>query len=388
MSYMPFRRLLIVACTNFFTIGVISGSLGQLVPDFARLSHSSEAALGALFTVFFLGIFLAQLAVGPLSDHVGPRGLILGGLILLVIGCGGLVVGHTLWLIMTFGTVTGVGHGIVDVGISVLVSESAGKRNVSALNLINVFFGAGAVAGPALVSQMLRFWHTALPILWLTLALLLFSLFMISTMPPVPRSEKRTESDRAVASVYRSSILWMLGIVFLIYVGIETGIGGWTAIYVHRTTSWSLENGALLASIFWLSLTGGRIMATLYAYRVTPRQLLLISLFGSLAGTVLLAVSTGQPTVTAIAVILSGFCFGPIFPTAIAITTAAFPQGASKAASAVIALGSTGGMIIPWIQGIVLLNVSARLSVTFIAVLTLVMAVTGRRAQSYHPQSQ
>jgi fucose permease len=83
-------------------------------------------------------------------------------------------------------------------------------------------------------------------------------------------------------------------------------------------------------------------------------MLLRLSLAGALAGAVLLAISPGNAALTVVAVILIGFCFGPIFPTALSIVTATFRRAPGTAASVVVAMGSLGGMLLPWIQGALL----------------------------------
>ena len=71
--------------------------------------------------------------------------------------------------------------------------------------------------------------------------------------------------------------------------------------------------------------------------------------------------------------ILIGFCFGPIFPTALSIVTATFRRAPGTAASVVVALGSLGGMLLPWIQGALLESRGPSSSVLLVAAGTLAM---------------
>jgi fucose permease len=51
-----------------------------------------------------------------------------------------------------------------------------------------------------------------------------------------------------------------------------------------------------------------------------------------------------------------------------AITTEVFHRGPGKAASVVAAMGSVGGMILPWLQGMLLENHGPSASVVFVAI--------------------
>ena len=93
----------------------------------------------------------------------------------------------------------------------------------------------------------------------------------------------------------------------------------------------------------------------------------------ALAGGVLLAASVGSAPLSVGAVLLMGFCFGPVFPTALAIATAAFRRAPGTAASVVVAMGSAGGMLLPWLQGALLERVGPAASVLLVAAGTLAM---------------
>ncbi len=57
-------------------------------------------------------------------------------------------------------------------------SGGTAHRSTAALNLVNVFFAVGAVAGPFVASLTLRWWGSALPALWLGALLFLPQLWL------------------------------------------------------------------------------------------------------------------------------------------------------------------------------------------------------------------
>jgi fucose permease len=371
--------MLTLASLNFFTIGLVAAILGPALPDFARQTGSPLAAVGGVISALFLGALIAQLIGGPLNDRLGATPLLRIGLACIAPGMVGLATSHALWLLLASGVLTGLGHGTVDISTSVLVSVAAGDRNVVALNLINIFFGAGAVAGPALASLTLAHWHTTLPVIWFGAALALGLIPGLTWLPTLP---KRTHTDlhpQPMGALFRMPLLWLLGGIFFLYVGLENGMGGWLSVFVQRTTTAGLGVGALVASSFWLALTGGRVLATFFGSRLTPNGLLTLGLSFILAGVALMAAGTGSLVITVLTTVLVGLGCGPVFPTALALTTAHFPRSPGLAASVVIGLGSIGGIIIPWLQGLLLTRGHAQISIVFIALLAAAMVALSVR---------
>jgi fucose permease len=370
---MPSTRMLTLASLNFFTIGLVAATLGPALPDFARQTGSPLVAVGGVISALFMGALIAQLIGGPLNDRLGAAPLLRIGLACIFLGMFGLATSHALWLTLASGVVTGVGHGMVDISTSVLVAVAAGKRNVMALNLINIFFGVGAVAGPALASLTLARWHTTLPVIWFGAVLALCLLPGLAWLPTLPQSAPKDDLPTPVIALFRVPLLWFLGSLFFLYVGLENGMGGWLSVFVQHTTTASLGTGALVASSFWLALTGSRVLATIWGSRLTPNGLLTLGLGVMLVGVTLLAAGTGNLFVEALATVLVGLGCGPVFPTALALTTTHFARSPGLAASVVIGLGSIGGIIIPWVQGLLLTRGHAQISIVFLALLAAAM---------------
>jgi FHS family glucose/mannose:H+ symporter-like MFS transporter len=370
---MPSPRMLALASLNFFTIGIAAATLGPALPDLAHQTGSPLAAVGGVISTIFVGALIAQLIGGPLNDRLGAAPLLRIGLGCTVLGLAGLAASHALWLTLANGVVTGMGYGAVDISTSVLVAVAAGDRNVMALNLINIFYGAGAVAGPALASLSLARWHTALPVIWVGATLALCLLPAVAWLPTLPNSATKDDHPKPVMGLFRVPLLWLFGSLFFLYVGLENGMGGWLSVFVQRTTTASLGTGALVASSFWLALTGGRVLATFWGSRLTPNALLTLALSIIFIGAALMAVGTNNLFVTALATILMGLGCGPVFPTALALTTTRFAGSPGLAASTVIGLGSIGGIILPWVQGLLLTRGHPQISIVFIALLAAAM---------------
>jgi len=278
--------------------------------------------------------------------------MLLGGLTLVVLGTAGVALSSSLWLTFACAVITGLGFGTAVVTINLLVAQSFPGNNVALLNLVNFFFGLGAVLGPALASLTIRAVDSALPALWVGIVLVAIVLPFTGRLSSRAAKTGQLPRDTLVHLV-RSPLLWIMGALLLFYVGAENGLGAWTTTYMERTTQASPATGALVTAGFWLALTAGRMCATLIGSRIAPGPLLLGALTGATAGGIIVAVGTGSAPLATLGILILGFCFGPIFPTALALVSATFPEGTGTATSVVVALGALGGMIFPALQGYV-----------------------------------
>jgi FHS family Na+ dependent glucose MFS transporter 1 len=368
------RYVLVIACLMFFSLGMMTAAIGPVLPDLAKQAGSDLAAIGSVFTAIFLGALLAQLVSGPIGDRIGMGTVLIGGITLLAAGTLGITLSRALPLTLALALLAGLGHGAVDLGGTVLIANIYNNQAVSALNLLNVFFGLGAFVGPAVAGFALKTWATGLPAMWVSTALLLGLLpFLIKIRTSKSERGKSVDLAAPVINIYRSPLLWGLGLLILLYVGTENGMGGWITTYMARTTPMRIEQAALVASGFWLALTAGRMASAALGLRFTSQSLLTGSLMAASCGSLLLVLSAGRVFLAVAAVLLIGFSLGSIYPTVMALTTAVFAQGPGKAASVVAAMGSLGGMALPWLQGVLLVKTGPSASSWFTAIASLLM---------------
>lgn len=347
--------VLVLGCISFFGLGMITAAIGPSLPDLAKHAGSSLSGVGSVFSGLFFGALAVQALTGYLLDRIGARPIMVISLLVLGACLGLMTLAPSIFLIIVLSVFAGLGHGAVDVCLNVSVSNAFPQRRAASLNLLNVFFGLGAIVGPAVAGLALRLWDTALPALWLgagsQLILAPFFYFLLPRQSPAAHSP---EARAGRAAIFASPILWVMAALILIYVGVENGMGGWVSTYMQQTSGLTAANGALTASAFWLALTAGRVLGAGLGLRISATRLLQISLLTALAGAITLALGGGSRAVSIAGILILGLGFGPVFPTAIAKATAVFATASGAAASLIVASGSLGGMLIPWLQGVVL----------------------------------
>lgn len=347
--------MMVLACISFLALGIITAAIGPALPELADQTQSTLSQVGSLFTGLFFGALAAQVSMAVLLDRLGARLILVVSLVVLGVCLVGATIAPTLGWLLVFCALAGLGHGAVNVTVNVTISNAFPQRRATVLNLLNVFFGVGAILGPAVAGLTLRLWDTALPSLWLGAGLeVLFAPIFFMLVPksqPQAAAETRLKPRRAL---FTSPVLWTLGAIVLIYVGIENGMGGWIPSYMEQTVAFNPANAALAAAAFWVALTGGRMLASYLGTRLKAMRLLQVSLLTALLGAAILVLGHGHALPTLAGILVLGLGFGPVYPTAMAITTAIFTSASGTAASFIAAFGSVGGMLIPWLQGVVL----------------------------------
>ena len=363
------RGTMIASCLNFLALGVITAGLGPALPDLAAHTGVSLAAVGAVLTGLFSGAVATLSIAGLLSDRFGQRPLLFAGAAILMLGTVGIILSPSLPLLVLAAVLAGLGHGFIDLATNLVIAEVFAHRSTAALNLVNVFFAVGAVAGPFVASLTLRWWGSALPALWLGALLFLPQLWLAPRLAGTPRgaSGPAPVSRSLVGRLLRSPLLWLFALTGLIYVGGEAGVGSWNTVYLTRTTALDPSTAALLTAGYWLALTLGRVAAAAVGTRFSAQTILAASLTGALAGAGLLLVGVGRLPLTLAGVLLAGFCFGPVFPTLLSVVTLRFREGTGTAASVIVGLGSAGGALIPALDGYLLDRVSPTAFVAVVA---------------------
>jgi fucose permease len=192
-----------------------------------------------------------------------------------------------------------------------------------------------------------------------------FVLAVVNTLlleaPSTPKEGQDASQPLLTAclNVYISPLLWLLGGLMLVYVGVEFGLGSWISSYMNITAATTAQDGAWGTSAYWAALAIGRLAGAVASRRLTPLQLLAAGLGGSMVGGIALFISHAMMLPTILCLVWVGFWFGTVYPTAVAVAASAFSKDKGKAVSVLVAMGSIGGLTLPWIAGLLLAGISS-----------------------------
>ena len=327
------RASLVAIAAIFLLMGALASAYGPLLEYLAGRFNVSLAVAGGVLSVHFLGALVGVIVSMRLLRQVSSRTFVLGSVMCLGLGCVGVALAPS-WPAFLGGVlIIGVGFGALDIGCNQLVAHSEGVRRTAVLNALNGAFAVGAVAGPILVSTVGR---THLGLLYGGAAAV-----AVALVPLVAGISGRlpfTSQPPAERSLGLLSI-FMLG--FALYVGVETGIGGWMPSHLESVGLPPLV-AATFTSGFWLALATGRLLIALVPARV-PEKVIVIS--GLSVATIVLLIAL-IPGAAPFAYIAAGLAIAPIFPTGI-VWLAKLRPGDARATSWLFPASMVGGAVIP-----------------------------------------
>lgn len=329
-------------------VGIFDGALGVAWPSMRETFDQPLAALGIVLAAYTGGYFAASAAGGWLLERVGTGNAMVGIAASAVVGASLFAVSPT-WLVVLVGAVLlGMSGGAADLTLN---HELAQHHGVRALGFLHAAWGLGAAAGPAIVTAFIAgggTWRLAyVPVVLVQVVLLVVYLALRADWAPVPR---RADVRVDQLPLDRVALAFALGL-FLLYVGLEAGVGGWG--FTLLTEGRGISDGVAGAwmSGYWLSLTAGRLALGVLGDRRPPDTLLTASMVVALASAVVL---WADPVgVGVVALLPLGLALAAIFPVLVAVTPERL--GVHRAARALglqIAASSVGGIIVPGALGI------------------------------------
>jgi fucose permease len=380
------KIILALSYLTYLLLGVFLAGIGPVLAELSAQTASSLAAIGGVLTFVFLGSVIALIVAGPLTDRLGHKPVLVTSLVVLFAGIVGITTAQALPVMFLLALIAGLGQGGVDVGTNLVVADAAPGNSTSALNVLHFFFGAGAFVGPAFIGLAIALSGSGLPVHWGAAGLFLVlalanAAFLQGGLPQQPRAGSSPDASTGF-EVYLSPLLWLMGALMLVYVGVEFGLGSWISTYMNISTGMTAQYGAWVTSVYWAALALGRLAGALASRKLTRFRLLAAALGGSFLGGIGLFASHGvvYPTVLCLAWI--AFAYGTVYPTTVALAASAFASGRGKAVSVLVAMGSIGAATLPLLAGSLLENDTSLGYLWFVAlslaILLLLLWAIGR----------
>jgi fucose permease len=359
-----YRLLHAAAFASIFCLGISAAVIGPALPFLADDVDVSLDTAGLLLTAFFIGSISTSALIAVRLHGVDTRLLCLAGLGFQALGTAILAIAPTFELVLAAGVVIGIGDGLVITATHILVQLTS--RDVPAgLNLLNVFFAVGAVAGPIWAGGMLSLTGDR-TIVYAGVVAVMGAAIALTAIADVTVHRVVAAPDEGL-KLPATSTAWIMGAVLFLYVGAEFGLGAWVSTFARETADAGVFGSALIASGFWGALAVGRFATAWYfSKRGDAVRLLLAAAAGAAIAATILALSSGNVGIAAAAAFASGFFLGPVWPAVTAITA---EEGDAGAMATTVTIGNAGGVALPWLQGRLLVGSGGAQGVGMTAVL-------------------
>ncbi|HEY6331042.1 MAG TPA: MFS transporter [Blastocatellia bacterium] len=385
----------------FVALGLGMAALGPTLPGLAHQTHVNTGGISYLFTLRSFGFLLGSLFSGRFYDRL-PGHRVMAAMILAMSATMALLpIAGSLAILLTVMLALGTAEGALGVGGNALLVWIYQRRVPPYMNALHFFYGVGGLISPLIVAKALDvkgdtgFSYFAFAILILPAAA-----FLLLLRSPVNPSASEslpgpvsTAEGAPLPPPNTTKILWLIAVLLALYVGAEVSYGGWIYSYVVQTRLGDENLAAYLTSVFWASLTAGRLLGVPIAARLRPRTILLADLIGcfiSLAIALLWPLAVRAMTVASIGI---GLSMASIYPTALTFAERRM-KITGRVTGFLIVGGSAGGMVVPLIVGqlfdsqgprVLMFTILADLAATLAVYLVLIMYPALRPADSNTP---
>jgi FHS family glucose/mannose:H+ symporter-like MFS transporter len=340
----------IVLHGGFVITGIVTTLVGPLLPILIGRWSLSDQRAGLFFAAQFCGSMVGVASIGPLIKR-GYRDTFVCGFAFIAAGVAGLNLG-TYAAALAAAAVFGCGLGQTLSSANLWVAEIAKARRVSALSILNLMWGVGAIASSPFVMLAQR----RLVISWLLYAIAACSALtavLLSGMNLEPEMTRQAEPVRERALTENISVRSTLSLaaLFFLYVGSENSVAGWVASLTKRMNSESGDLWALAPMFFWGGLLAGRALVPMVPLRRSERTLFASGLMLAAAGVCCLLRAATFASVAA-CVTAAGMGLAAIYPILIAWLVKAFGERSRRIGAVMFAMASMGGATLPWLVGL------------------------------------
>lgn len=337
---------------GFFIAGIATVLIGQILPILSQKFSLSDEQAAYFFPAQFTGSVIGTLLTGWFGkkNKFLPASFIGCGLM----GTGVLLLNLDYQICLAGFFINGLGIGLTLPSMNILIVELNPKRAVTALSILNFFWGFGAIISQPFVD----FLSDGTSIFWPTLILAITLFFISAALIPVPRDFERDQASETADPADRSTpiwtnpIAWGIALFNFIHLGIESSLGGWLKTYTERiegTDYFSLFPPIFLYFLFFVL---GRGVAPIFYRFLSVSKMLLWGLFQILTGVIVLLYAN-DIFLLSVGACLTGFGTSSIFPTNVSRFTQTFGSSSGRRAMPFFISGTIGAGFTTWLVGFV-----------------------------------
>jgi fucose permease len=321
----------------FAMFAMTTDSVGIIIPEVVRTFRLSLTAAGSFQYATMGGIAVAALLLGQLADRVGRRRTIVAGLTLFAGACFFITTGHAFLFFAAMLGLSGIAIGVFKTGALALIGDlsSSTTEHTSIMNMLEGFFGIGAIVGPAVLARLLE---AGLPWtrLYLLAGVLCAILTVVASLVRYPETARTTVAGgvRGTVATVKNPYVVAFSTAAFLYVGVEAAVYVWMPTLLAGYSGNAAALAAYAVSLFFLLRAAGRFLGA-WLLNTFRWQAVLALFSGSILLCFVLAV-TGGVQWAVYALPLSGLFMSIIYPTINSKGISCLPKAEHGAGAGVI----------------------------------------------------
>ncbi len=322
----------------FMMFAMTTDSVGVIIPEVSKEFNLSMTAAGAFHYANMTAIALAGIFLGYLADKLGRKRTIVLGLVLFALSSCLFAVGNSFAFFLALLVLSGTSIGIFKTGALALVGDISGSttEHTATMNMVEGFFGVGAILGPAIVTRLLA---SGMSWKWLYLfasavcGLLILTALLVKYPKTVKTVDEPINLKRTMTMMKSPYALGFSTAIFL-YVVVECAIYVWMPTLLATGSRRAGFLAAYALSVFFVLRAAGRFLGAWVLARSNWTAVMLVfslAIFACLAGSII-----GGVGVATYLLPLSGLFMSMIYPTLNSKGISCYPKSEHGAVAGVI----------------------------------------------------
>ena len=169
-------------------------------------------------------------------------------------------------------------------------------------------------------------------------------------------------------------MLLTFGLMLFLESGMEVTVGGWTTTFFKEELQTPARQALVYLALYWLGMMLARMTLGVTLRRFAPARILFGCITIGVAGA-LSVVATHSAAVAALGVFLIGVGFSATFPLVLGFVADRYAALSGTAFSVVMVMALTGGMILPYVAGVLGASYGLRVLFLIVPVALVLLAV-------------
>lgn len=315
--------LIFLAFLAFISLGLPDTLLGVAWPSVRARFERPISHLGYLLVCSTGGYLLSSFLSGSIVNRIGVGRLLVASCAIVTVSLSLYAFSTTWLLLLPAALLAGIGAGAIDSGINHFGAKAFSPR---VLNWLHACWGIGASLGPLIMTAVLasgsRYTVGYGIVAGTMLALTLIFLITVNAWQAHEAIGPSSETDAPHATLREAladRVVVGQAFFYLLYGGVEASAGNWLYTLLTESRGTSIAAAGTAVTVFWASITAGRIIFGQVAHHLRAEAVLRIGLIGAIGGAILLQRSLPLAA-TLVGASLLGLLLAPIYPTLMALT--------------------------------------------------------------------
>ena len=197
--------------------------VAPLIPTYIDTYNLSASEGSMMLAVASLGILLASLPAGFMTNRVTPRHLTHASLALMIVGLAGQSIAPNYATIILARFTFGLGFGVLWVALIAWLADAAGDQSARVLSGSTVIAGLGGIFGPAYAGTVAHSFNLEAPVVGLSAVLIVLLILLVlddsgtgvekEVAPPTRELLRATHSDPDLSTMMLitigAAVVWM-----------------------------------------------------------------------------------------------------------------------------------------------------------------------------------